>query len=98
MAKTYGGNRPLKEIKAAVKRNGWLWDQSRHDGGSDCVTFSFASGRKKVVVVYNTFNGKFTVMNNGNMITEHSTDMDHVKWYADLLDIIYRPRQVKKAA
>jgi hypothetical protein len=88
-AKTYSGKRALKDIMKAVVSKGWEWNQQRYDSGSDFVTFEFRSGRKKLIVVYNTINGGFIVEDKGVMITEESTDMDAVKWYAALLDLIY---------
>lgn len=91
MAKTFDRNRPREEIKAACEERGWEWDQSRFDAGSDYITFGFQSGRKKVRVIYSSFNGKFIVKQGRDFITEASTGMDGTKWYDDLLDFIYLP-------
>lgn len=96
--KTFAGNRSFEEIRRAVIKKGWFWDQSRYDGGSDYVTFGFRSGREDILVVYSLFSGKFIVRHNGKIITERSTEMDSVKWYADLLDFVYLPKTEKPDA
>jgi len=98
MPKTFSGNRPLKEIKKAVLAKGWYWNQEKHDGGSDYVTFGFTHGKKTVEVVYNTFNGRFIVdAGKGKLVTESDSHMDSTLWYSALLDFIYLPA-AKKAA
>lgn len=91
--KRFKGNKPMKEIKAAVLKHGWPWSQAKFDQGSDYVTFGFI-GADKVPreVVYNTFNGTFIVKGDGDvgLITERSTEMDGTPWYDALLLFIYR--------
>lgn len=98
MAKQYSGVRPLHRIEMECYKNGWDFDRSRYDAGSDYVTFEFRHGKKKVVVVYSSFNGKFIVKQGKKMITESSTDMDGTPWYDALLDFIYLPLAAKKAS
>ncbi len=95
MSKIFAGKRSLEDIKNAVIKNGWFWDQPRFDGDSDYGTFGFRSGREEVLVVYSLVSGRFIVRHNGKIITERSTEMDSVKWYADLLDFIYLPSTIK---
>lgn len=94
MAQKFAGNRPLKIIERDVKKAGGEWDDSRHDVGSDYVTFTF----RDRVVVFNTFNGKFIVKEGDDIITEESTHMDGVDWYDALLALIYEPLKAKVAA
>lgn len=98
MSSAYSGKRKLADIKKACLRKGWLWDQSKYDNtGSDYVTFGFQFRRLKLIVLYNTVNGRFIVDFKNRMITEESVDLDTVDWYKALLDFIYIPAQ-KKAA
>jgi hypothetical protein len=92
--KTFNGVRPSQEIKASCLSNGWHWNQSAYDNGSDYVSFEFRSGRKRVDVLYNTASGRFIVKDQGVLVTEDSTKMEGVKWYAALLDFIYFPKAV----
>lgn len=96
--KRYKGHKPLDEIKAAVEKNKWFWDQEKFDDGSDYVTFGFNHGKKKLTVVYNTFNGTFIIKDGKSYITERDTKFDNVRWYVALLDFIYVPAELKKAA
>lgn len=89
MSMTFQGIRTLSQIKRDCLKNGWGWDQSRHDSGSDYVTFGFQSGNKKLTVVYNTFNGRFIVKDGRKMVTEENSEMDKVRWYSELLNFIY---------
>jgi hypothetical protein len=90
IAKQYSRHRPFEEIKAAVIANGWLWEQSKFDKGSDFVTF----GHDDHVIVYNTFNGRFITKHNGVIVTEESTEYDSEDWYKSILDFIYIPIEV----
>lgn len=92
----FAGNRPLAEIKKAVKKKKWLWDQRAHDlRGSDFVTFQFAPKTYQPnIVVYNTFNGKFLVKDEfrNKIYTEESVDAEQqFQWYRDLLNFLYVP-------
>ena len=93
----FSGNKPLKVIERNVKRNGWPWDQSRFDNGSDYITFGFEHKGHRVDVVYNTFNGKFMANPHGSkdIITEQE-NLDGTPWYDALLDFIYEPYIVSK--
>jgi hypothetical protein len=97
MAKQFSGRRPFEVIKAACLKNGWGWDQSRYDDGSDYVTFGFQCGSKRITVIYNSFNGRFIVKHGKKMVTEESTEMDGTRWYDELLDFIYIPTASKAA-
>lgn len=93
--KKYSGKRTLEQLKADCLKNGWGWSQEKYDQGSDYVTFGFRHDTKKITVIYNTFNGTFIVAQGKKMITECSTEMDAVPWYAALLDFIYTPATVE---
>jgi hypothetical protein len=85
--KQYGGNRPTEEIKAAVKANGWFWDQRKYDQGSDFVVFQ----RNDHEVVYNTCSGRFITKHHEVLVTEESTEYENEDWYKFILDFIYIP-------
>ncbi len=76
MAKQFSGLKPLWRIEAKCGLKGWRFDKSKHDAGSDWVTFEFKHGRKTFVVVYSSFNGKFIIKQGKKLITESSTEMD----------------------
>jgi hypothetical protein len=98
--KTYGGTKPFKEIKAAVKKNGWPWNQKKYDAGSDWVTFGFVGpDSRRREVVFCSFNGRFIVKGDGDigLVTEESTEMDGTPWYDALLDFIYTPETPRQS-
>jgi len=98
--KTFTGTKPLKKIKAAVKKNHWPWDQKKFDAGSDWLTFGFIGSDSKCrEVVFCSFNGKFIVKGDDgkSLLTESSSEMDGTPWYDELLDFIYTSEPEKAA-
>lgn len=100
MAKMYGGKRPLKEIRSAVKAKRWSWDDAAYEAGSDWVTFEFRHQGQRLDVIYSGFNGRFMTRSGdqNELITEESVHMDGTPWYDALLDFVYLPKAAKKAA
>ena len=89
--KKYGGVRPMDEIKKAVKKNGWPWNQKRYDQGSDWLAFGFQFKGQRFDVAFRPFGGKFIIDTPKGMVTEASTEYDDTDWYAALMDFIYLP-------
>lgn len=87
--KTFKGNKSLSEIREACEKRGWHYDQSGFDNGGDWVNFDFRHGEEVRRVVFNTFNGTFLIKDGADMISERSTELDDVPWYAALLEFIY---------
>lgn len=85
----FAGNKPLAEIKAAVKANGGHWDQSRFDNGSDYVTFSMKPAQP--LIVYNTFNGTFITKDDDEAMVTGESPYDGVPWFDAILDFLYVP-------
>lgn len=97
MTKKYQGNKPLKTILTACKKNHWPVSTQKYDeDGSDFIMFGFIYKADKFEVLYNTCSGRFMVRQGKKIITEESTDMDDVPWYAALLDFIYTPLKSNK--
>lgn len=88
----FKGKRKLEEIQKRVLESGGQWDQAGFDAGSDIVYFRF----NKKNVCYNTFNGRFSLIVSKRLVTELSTHMENRKWYRDLLNLLYTPKEVRK--
>ncbi len=93
--KTFTRNRTLKELRAAVKANGWgRVNARRYNQGWDSVSFNFQVGSVRGRCIYNTFNGRFIVVLKGqpdDLITEESTEYERKRWYQKLLNTLYIP-------
>jgi len=87
--KKFYGTKPLGDIEAAVKANGWGWMDDEFNRGSDYVTFQFKHGDFNEAIIFNTFNGTFIVKVAGEYITEKNAELDDTDWYAALLEFIY---------
>jgi hypothetical protein len=94
MAKKFKGNKPISDIRAACEAHGWEYEQDGWDKGGDWINFTFKhdQGAFSTNVLFNGFNGTFIIKGeNGEMITERSTNLDGVPWYDALLEFIYEP-------
>lgn len=109
--KKFKGNRHINDIKFFVKRAGGQWDSSAYDNnGSDWQFFQFfpkagfpgMPENTFATVMYSSFNGRFMIreewLENNNIITESSDNLDGVAWYDELLDLLYEPAEEKAAA
>lgn len=87
-ALNFDGNRPIVEIKKAVKKAGGQWDESRYAKGSDWMTFYY-KGRS---FTYAPCSGRFMVSTGKTIVSESTRKMERYKWYIEVLNLLYLPR------
>jgi len=85
--KTYQRKRTLEEFKAICKKNGWTFDDSQLDSGSDHVSFTFKVGRTTGTALWSTVNGRFFgKIKSGVRFSSDDTFCEGTKWFQALLD------------
>lgn len=92
--KKYIGIRKYDDICNIMKEKGMEIDNADFEKGSDFVYFKGAWHDLPLTVMFNTFNGQFSVFNGftGKLLATHlSTELDMESWYADLMDTLYLP-------
>lgn len=103
----FKGNRPLVDIKFKVLRKGEgaYWNDDKFKAGSDYISFGYPLVGAKAKpygldVAYNTFNGTFIIRgedkNKREVFYTERSKLDGVKWYDDLLDLLYLPEEAVK--
>lgn len=92
--KMYGGIRPRFLVQRCIKKNGGTWNANKYvNEGSDWTTITFIHDGVEREIIYSSWNGKFIYEDErGKFITESSSEMDDVPWYAAFLDLIYEPK------
>lgn len=92
--KKYKGNKKYDDVCKLMNDKGMQVDTTEFDKGGDFVNFKGMWHSLPLTIVFNTFNGQFTVFNGitGKRLANHlSTDLDGEKWYSDLMDTLYEP-------
>lgn len=88
--KKFGNVRGIDDLERKADLDGWEIDTSDYyEKGSD---FLFLS-KKEISVAFNTFNGRFFIINNEtkNFIgTDQSISLKKEVWYKEILKIVYK--------
>lgn len=88
--KKFARHRSLDELKALCAERGFAVNTDAHDRrGSDFVHLTGMIGNAPVNVFYSVFNGTFFGETPSGRRFNESSDLDHVPWYAALLDLFF---------
>ena len=89
----FSGCRALDDIMKDVKLKGMEVNTKDYDNGGDCVSFYGDWHSMKLLIIFNTFNGKFLIhsMITGEMVaTNMSEELDNEDWYTEILNVFYK--------
>lgn len=96
--KKYKGNKKYDDICKLMQEKEMQVDTKEFDKGGDFVNFKGVWHNLPLTIVFNTFNGQFTVFNGitGKRLATHlNTDLDGEKWYSNLMDTLYEPLEAE---
>ena len=93
----YIKTRTVEDIKKIVEEKFWWINTDLYEKeGNDHIVIGWYNGYYKYgKVLYNTFNGCFTVYDQkNNIVANHlSEELDNEAWYREILDVFYIAEQ-----
>lgn len=90
--KKFARHRSLDELRPLLTERRIEIDTTRYDAGSDWVALSGSFAGVEIDLIYCPFNGHFYGEHEGPF-SERCAAMDAEPWYAELLDLLYVPRE-----